>query len=90
LLILIQFYVSVSPPGTKVGTAYDFFYGYLAFFVVGFFWICGYFWKREGWLTLDQIDVDSGRRQLDWDYINAERAKMAALPTWRRWLKAIF
>ncbi|KAF2440856.1 hypothetical protein P171DRAFT_84373 [Karstenula rhodostoma CBS 690.94] len=90
IVLIAQFYVSVSPPGKKLATAEEFFYGYLAFFVVGFFWICGYFWKREGWLKLDQIDVDSGRRELDWDYINAERAKMAALPAWRRSLKTIF
>ena len=75
---------------TETGTAYDFFYGYLAFFVVGFFWVCGYFWKREGWLKLEQIDVDTGRRELDWDYINAERAKQAALPAWRRGFNRIF
>ncbi|KAL1595936.1 Amino-acid permease inda1 [Paraconiothyrium brasiliense] len=90
IVLVAQFYVSVSPPGTKTGTAYDFFYGYLAFFVVGFFWICGYFWKREGWLRIDQINVDIGRRELDWDYINAERAKIASWPAWRRALNKVF
>ncbi|KAJ4344855.1 Amino-acid permease inda1 [Didymosphaeria variabile] len=90
IVLVAQFYVSVSPPGTKVGTAYDFFYGYLAFFVCGFFWVCGYFWKREGWLKIEQINVDIGRRELDWDYINSERARIAAMPTWRRWLNKVF
>jgi len=90
IVLLAQFYVSVSPIGTKTGTAEQFFYGYLAFFVVIFFWICGYIWKRQGWLRTAQIDVDTGRRELDWDYINSERAKLAALPAWRRALKTIF
>ncbi|KAJ4301105.1 Amino-acid permease inda1 [Kalmusia sp. IMI 367209] len=90
IVLIAQFYVSVSPIGTKTGTAEEFFYGYLAFFVVGFFWICGYLWKREGWLRTAQIDVDTGRRELDWDFINKERAEMAALPTWRRHLAKIF
>ncbi|KAK3197230.1 hypothetical protein GRF29_1536g1065912 [Pseudopithomyces chartarum] len=90
IVLVAQFYVSVSPLGKKVGTAYEFFYGYLAFFVVGFFWVCGYVWKREGWLSIDQIDLDTGRRELDWDYINAERAKEAAWPAWRRLLHKLF
>ncbi|KAF1974070.1 amino-acid permease inda1 [Bimuria novae-zelandiae CBS 107.79] len=90
IVLVAQFYVSISPLGTKVGTAYDFFFGYLAFFVVGFFWICGYLWKHQGWLRIDQIDLDTGRRELDWDYINAERAKIAAWPAWRRAFNKIF
>ena len=59
-------------------------------FVVILFWIVGYFWKRTGWLRTSQIDVDAGRRELDWDYINAERAKLATLPTWKRTLARMF
>jgi amino acid transporter len=63
---------------------------YLAFFVVIFFWIVGYAWKRQGWLRTAQMDVDTGRRELDWDYINAQRAEEAAWPTWKRMLHKIF
>jgi amino acid transporter len=55
-----------------------------------FFWACGFIWKRKGWLRTEQIDVDSGRRELDWDFINAERARVAALPKWRRILSVMF
>ena len=89
-----QFYTAVSPldvkPGKKVGTAEDFFYVYLAFFVVVVFWIIGYLWKRKGWLRTAQMDVDTGRRELDWNLINAERAEMATWPAWRRVLAKIF
>jgi amino acid transporter len=54
-----------------------------------FFWACGYLWKREGWLRTAQIDVDSGRREIDWEFINAERARVAALPKWRRIINII-
>ncbi|CAI6341958.1 unnamed protein product [Periconia digitata] len=90
IVLIAQFYTAISPRGSKVGTAEEFFSAYLAFFVVIFFWLIGYFWKRQGWLRTAQIDVDTGRRELDWDYINAERARMAALPTWKRTLARIF
>jgi amino acid transporter len=48
------------------------------------FWIIGYLWKREGWLRTAQMDVDTGRRELDWDEINAYRRKVASWPAWRR------
>jgi yeast amino acid transporter len=54
------------------------------------FWIVGYFWKRSGWLTIDQIDVDTGRRALDWDAINAYRAEVASWPAWKRFMHKIF
>ncbi|QVM12401.1 hypothetical protein D8B26_007030 [Coccidioides posadasii str. Silveira] len=49
--------------------------------VVLFFWACGYFWKGKGWLKLSQIDVDSGRREIDWEAHNAmmEKRRNAAL-----------
>ena len=67
----------MSPIGKRLGTATDFFSAYLAVFVVAAFWIAGYFWKREGWLRTAQMDVDTGRRELDWDLINRERAEIA-------------
>jgi amino acid transporter len=90
IVLVAQFYIAISPIGSKTGSAKEFFYAYLAFFVVLFFWAYGYLWKRKGWLRTAQIDVDSGRRELDWDYINADRAKIAALPAWRRMLGKVF
>lgn len=50
----------------------------------------GFAWKRTGWLPLEQIDVDTGRRELDWEEIRAYREQVKALPTWRRVLHRIF
>lgn len=85
-----QFYTAVSPIGARLATAEQFFSAYLALFVVALFWVCGYFWKRTGWLTIAQMDVDSGRRELDWDLINREREEMKAWPAWKRTLHRIF
>ena len=74
-----------APPGESgMGTAEDFFKSYLALPVVLLFWVAGFLWKRQGWLRTSQIDVDTGRRELDWDEINAYRARMQELPPWRR------
>ncbi|KAF9629317.1 putative amino-acid permease inda1 protein [Lasiodiplodia theobromae] len=84
-----DFYTAVWPLGGGVNDAEGFFKSYLALFVVIFFWICGYFWKKTGWLKLSQIDVDSGRREVDWDPVMAERARVAAMPKWRRALNVV-
>jgi amino acid transporter len=41
-------------------------------------------------LRTDDIDVDTGRRELDWDEINAYRATLAAMPAWKRALHTFF
>jgi amino acid transporter len=85
-----QFYTAVSPVGKSVGTAEDFFKSYLCLFVVMAFWIVGYFWKRTGWLRTSQMDVDTGRRELDWDLINREREEMKTWPAWKRFTARVF
>jgi amino acid transporter len=90
VVLIAQFYTAVSPIGVRLGTATDFFSAYLAVFVVAAFWIAGYFWKREGWLRTAQMDVDTGRRELDWDLINKERAEIATWPAWKRFFHRIF
>lgn len=54
------------------------------------FWVAGWLWKRQGWLRTHQIDVDAGRRELDWDAINDYKAKVAAMPAWRRIIHMLF
>jgi amino acid transporter len=73
-----------------VGTAKGFFQAYLAAPVILFFWAVGYLWKREGVLRLSQIDVDTGRRELDWDDIKAYRAEVASWPKWRQIFNMFF
>ncbi|RDW76027.1 hypothetical protein BP5796_06848 [Coleophoma crateriformis] len=92
LVLVAQFYTALYPLGNdgKLGTAEDFFKSYLALPVVLFFWICGYMWKRAGWLRTSQIDVDSGRRVVDWNRINATKAEIAAYPLWKRIIYFLF
>ncbi|KAJ4408048.1 Amino-acid permease inda1 [Didymella pomorum] len=90
IVLIAQFYTAVSPIGKSVGTAEDFFASYLALFVVALFWAAGYFWKRTGWLRTSQMDVDTGRRELDWDLINREREEMKTWPAWKRLAHRIF
>ena len=69
LVFIAQMYVAIFPPlnGGKANDAEGFFKTCLAFPVVIFFWIVGYIWKRPTFLTLDKIDVDTGRREIDWE-----------------------
>ena len=62
LVLIAQFYTAVKPL-----TAYDFFLSYLALFVVILFYIIGVVWKRQTWLRTANIDVDTGRREIDWE-----------------------
>jgi amino acid transporter len=88
--LFLQFYVAICPVGGGYNDAEGFFKSYLALPVVILFWIVGFLWKRAGWLRTDQIDVDSGRRQHDWDVINEYRAKLAAMPAWKRLIHTVF
>ena len=36
------------------------------------------------------MDVTTNRRVVDWDRINGEKARVAALPGWRRFLHLFF
>ncbi|PMD21552.1 putative amino-acid permease inda1 [Hyaloscypha hepaticicola] len=91
LVLIAQFYTALYPLGKDgIGTAEDFFKSYLALPVVVLFWVCGYFWKRAGWLRTSQIDVDTGRREVNWDLINATKAEIASYPAWKRLFYFLF
>ncbi|POR33743.1 Amino-acid permease inda1, partial [Tolypocladium paradoxum] len=91
LVLAAQFFTAIAPVGkTGVNNAEGFFKSYLAFPIVLAFWLLGFLWKRTGWLRLDQIDVDTGRRELDWDEVRAYREHIKSLPTWRRVCHKLF
>ncbi|KIV91235.1 hypothetical protein PV10_05796 [Exophiala mesophila] len=91
IALAAQFYSAIAPPFTSdLNDAEGFFKAYLALPVVLLFWAVGYIWKREGFLKLDQIDLDTGRREHDWEAINAYRARRATWPAYRKVLDAIF
>ncbi|PVH79603.1 amino-acid permease inda1 [Cadophora sp. DSE1049] len=92
LVLAAQFYTALYPLGNsgRLGSAEDWFKAMLALPVVLFFWAVGYLWKRPGWLTLDKIDVDTGRREVNWDVINETKQRIAGYPPWKRVLYALF
>ncbi|TRX91035.1 hypothetical protein FHL15_008017 [Xylaria flabelliformis] len=90
LVLAAQFYVAISPIGKNLGDAEGFFMTYLAAPVVLVFAAGGLAWNRRGWQRTKDIDIDTGRREHNWDEINAYRAHLASLPAWRRILNIMF
>jgi len=90
VIFAAQFFVAVAPVGGGVNGAEGFFNSMLTVPVVLFFWAVGYLWKRQGFLNLDQIDVDSGRRPIDWEYVHEQRRLYAAYPWWRKAISAVW
>ncbi|KAK8927043.1 Amino-acid permease inda1 [Metarhizium anisopliae] len=91
VVLAAQFFTALAPPGKDgLNTAEGFFKSYLAFPILIAFWAGGFVWKRTGWLRLDQIDVDTGRRELDWDQIRDYQAEIQSWPSWRRALHRVF
>ncbi|KAG7141692.1 Amino-acid permease inda1 like protein [Verticillium longisporum] len=90
IVLAAQFYTAIAPPGqSALNDAEGFFKSYLALPVVMLFWICGFLWKRTGWLRTAQMDVDTGRRELDWEAIREYREHQKSLPKWRQILNRV-
>jgi amino acid transporter len=90
LVLLAQLFVAICPVEGGFNDVEGFFKSYLALPVVIVFWIGGFLWKRAGWLRTDQIDVDTGRREHDWEAIHAYRAELAAMPAPKRLFHTLF
>lgn len=90
IALAAQFYTAVAPVGGGLNDAQGFFKAYLALPVVLVFYAAGYLWKRKGPVKISEIDIDTGRREHDWDVINAYRAKYAKYPAWRKALSVLF
>ncbi|KAM0550249.1 hypothetical protein ACHAPJ_009098 [Fusarium lateritium] len=82
----MNIYVAIAAPVGEIGlgTAEDFFKQCLALPIILAFFICGYFWQRQGWIKTSDIDVESFLREHDWVAIKAERQRLATRPAWRR------
>lgn len=87
-----QIFTAIAPPGvgSELNDAKGFFKSCLALPVIVCLWAGGFLWKRTSWLKVEDMDVDSGRREFDWDYIRAQKAEIQTLPTWRRILAKFF
>ncbi|SPJ74230.1 probable amino acid permease NAAP1 [Fusarium torulosum] len=90
IVLIAQFYTAMTNIDGSLGTAEGFFQSYLALPVVIVFYIIGYIWKREGWRKVSEIDLDTGRREHDWDAINAYRETLANGPAWKRMMHHMF
>ena len=85
IVLIAQFYTAIAPLKADA-----FFQAYLGVPIVLLFWAGAYLWKRQGFLKLHQIDLDTGRREQDWDTIIAHRQKIAGMPAWRRLWNKLF
>ncbi|KAF5623627.1 amino-acid permease inda1 [Fusarium tjaetaba] len=92
VILIAQFYVAiVAPVGESgMGTVEDFFMQYLGLPIVLAFWAGGYLWKRTSWISIEKIDIDTGRREHDWVAINAWRTELATFPWWKRLRYTLF
>ena len=82
LVFISQLWVAIwplggGPDGGPVNSAEGFFKTCLAFPVVVVFWVAGYIWKRPKFLRLDQINLDIGRREIDWELHRSIQEKRA-------------
>ncbi|KAH7015808.1 amino-acid permease inda1 [Ilyonectria destructans] len=91
IVLLAQLFTAIAPAGKEgLNDAEGFFKACLTLPIILVFWVCGFCWKKEGWLRTSEMDVDTGRRELDWDEIRAHREHVASLPMWRRLVHKLF
>lgn len=80
LILIAQFWIALFPIGGSPN-AYDFFETYLSAFVILVFWLGHKIYKRNWRLFIraKDIDVDTGRRELDLDLLKQEIAEERAV-----------
>ncbi|KAF7760107.1 hypothetical protein Agabi119p4_10783 [Agaricus bisporus var. burnettii] len=95
LVLIAQFYIAISPVGGAVGgskgVAQNFFQAYLALFVMIFFYIIGFLWKRRLPQRASEINLDSGRKT--WytaEEMNAWREERRRAPFYLRIYRKLF
>jgi len=85
LVLIATFYVSLFPIGGKPDPKV-FFQSYLAAPCVLAFFLFWWAWKRDSFVKLDDIDLDSGRRNFpSLEELRAERAEIARKSFFPRW-----
>lgn len=89
LMLIAQFYVALFPIGGNPN-ANAFFSAYLSVPIVMVFYVGHKLWKRQWRLLIPakDLDIDTGRRDIDLDLLRQEvaeeRAALAARPLWYR------
>ncbi|KAG7663568.1 uncharacterized protein J8A68_002908, partial [[Candida] subhashii] len=92
LVLIAQFWIALFPLGGPPN-AYDFFLSYLGLPVIILSWLGYKLWKRDWTLFIraKEIDVDTGRANIDMDILQQElaeeRAKLAEKPFYVRWYR---
>ena len=94
LILIAQFWVGFAPVGYKEMSATDlvqsWFQAYLAFPIVVLFFIIFKIVKKTKFVKISEIDITSGRRELDLAQILAEeRAEKATWPRWKKIYKTV-
>ncbi|KAM9935572.1 hypothetical protein OXX80_004866 [Metschnikowia pulcherrima] len=94
LVVIAQFWIALFPIGGSPN-AYDFFETYLSVFVILAFWLGHKIWKRNWkiFIRAKDLDVDTGRRELDLDLLKQElaeeRAVLASKPFYYRFYRTL-
>lgn len=95
LILIAQFWTTVWPVGYAAETpseiAQGFFEAYLAMPIVIVFYVGFKLVKKTKDKRLKDIDITSGRREMDLPALLAEeREIMAGWPWWKRWWNIVF
>ncbi|ODV96644.1 hypothetical protein PACTADRAFT_48474 [Pachysolen tannophilus NRRL Y-2460] len=79
LILIAQFWVALYPIG-DAPSANTFFQSYLAFPVIIFFYLIHKIWTRKWqmWIKVQDLDLDTGRREVDLDLLKQEIAEEKA------------
>ena len=89
LILVAQFWTGFAPVGYASMSAgarvQNFFEAYLSFPIIILFYVVFKLWKRPAFKKLADIDISSGRREMDLGSILAEeRAEQATWPKWKK------
>lgn len=78
LVLVAQFWTGLFPIGGHGADVKNFFQAYLAAPIVIFYYAFYKIWKRPSFVTLQSMDLDTGRREVDFDALVAEIAEEKA------------
>ncbi|KAH8159893.1 hypothetical protein CIB48_g8355 [Xylaria polymorpha] len=89
LILIAQFWIGAWPVGydkkSSVALAKSFFLVYLAAPVVIIFFLGHYFWHKTSFIRIADMDVDTGRRELNLPILMAqEREEKKSWPAWKK------
>lgn len=78
LVLIAQFWVGLFPLGASSANAKNFFQSYLCAPIVMFCYISYKLIKRPKFVTISEMDIDTGRREVDYDLLKQEIAEEKA------------